>query len=238
MKKIMLGALVALSVVLVHAESKFRAPGYEPTVLQREGLALMRIVGSPLSFFTEGVQFYNENLEATGSSNPFSFIGGFTVGGPFMTCFEAIGGVCELISFQQFKSCGYPWEISPNDPKSVARIRESKERERFEREAASGSDFIGELIGVAAGAAVGAVVSSAHGHHGSAAKASYNVPVGNSSRGSRRVRHSSCNGTGRCNVCNGKGYLGSDPTNARLRCRSCGGSGSCCACNGGYVYVN
>lgn len=240
MKKMMIGVMVALSAVLTQAESKFRAPSYEPNVLQREGLALLRIVGSPLSFFTEGAQSYNEHREATGSANPFSFIGGFVVCGPFVTCFEAVGGICELVTFQQFKSFAYPWEVDANDQEMVKYIREREEEERLARETTPKSDFVGELIGAAAGAAAGAAVESAFGHHGrgSVQTVSCGGSSGGSPRGSRKIRHSSCNGTGQCNVCHGKGYLGSDPTNARLKCRSCGGSGRCCACNGGYVYVN
>lgn len=239
MKK-MIGALTVLLAVQVNAESAFRASGYEPNVLQREGLALLRVVCSPLSFFTEGAQSYNEHSEATGSANPFSFIGGFVVCGPFVTCFEAVGGVCELVSFQQFKSCAYPWEVDANDQKMVKYIREREKEERLASETTPKSDFVGELIGAAAGAAAGAAVESAFGHHGGGTVQviSCGGSSGGHSSGSRKIRHSSCNGTGFCNVCHGKGYLGLDPKNTRLKCRSCGGSGRCCACNGGYVYRN
>ena len=49
-----------LGVMSVHADSRFRDENFKPTIAQRSGLALLRIVGSPLSMFTEGVQYFNE----------------------------------------------------------------------------------------------------------------------------------------------------------------------------------
>ncbi len=242
MKKLIVFMLEAVLVfgLTAKGESKFRAENYEPTIAQREGLALLRIIGSPLSLFTEGAQYFNENKEATGDGNPMYFVVGMCLQGSFVTCFEAAGGVLELVSFQQFKSFAYPWEVDENDAKMVAIIRENREKERISKEQESASDFIGEVLGAAAGAAAGAAVESAvSGKHHRRTQPVYangggGTPSRQSSGGnagaSQRVRHSYCHGTGTCQICHGKGTVG-----AGKRC-ICGGSGRCSACGGtGYA---
>ena len=244
MKSFVIVIMLVLGTMHVTAESKFRNDDFEPTIVQRSGLALLRIVSSPLSLFTEGVQYYNENQEATGESNPFYFVVGMCLQGSFVTCFEAVGGCLELISFQQFKSFAYPWEIDENDARMVNIIREDRERERLQEEMKPESNFIGEMIGAAAGAAVGTAISGKHQTQPSRIVTGGSKSPSSYSSGSRSnikplVRHSSCHGTGKCNVCNGNGYVGRIVTTqdkTRLRCRSCGGSGICRPCNGtGYA---
>lgn len=235
--KVVTVALFAVSSLCAMAESRFRDDDFQPTLAQRSGLAFLRIIGSPLSLFTEGIQSFNEYKEATGESNPINFVVGMAIAGPVVTCFEATGGVLELISFQQFKSFAYPWEVDENDPRMVETIRKNRERERLQKEKEPESDFIGEIIGAAAGAAAGAATEAAiNGRHRSSSS-SYVTGSGTSTSGYSsgstnvrpRVRHSSCGGTGRCNICKGKGTVG-----AGKRC-VCGGSGICRPCNGtGY----
>lgn len=235
-------AQLAVSSLFAMAKSRFRDDSFEPTVAQRSGLAFLRIIGSPLSFFTEGAQYFNENKEATGENSLIYFVAGMCVQGSFVSCFEATGGVLELISFQQFKSFAYPWEIDENDAGMVKRIREDRERERLQKEMESESDFVRDLLVEAAGVAAGAAVSGKH----RSSSTCYVAGGGGSGYSScsrtnvrPRVRHSSCGGSGRCNICKGAGYVGSIRTTqdkTRLRCRGCGGSGSCRACNGtGYA---
>ena len=243
MKKLIVFMLEAALVfgLTAKGESKFRAEDYNPTIAQREGLAFLRIIGSPLSLFTEGAQYFNENKEATGDGSPIYFIVGMCLQGPFVTCFEAAGGVLELVSFQQFKSFAYPWEVDENDAKMVATIRENREKERLRQEQEPESDFIGEMLGAAAGAAAGAAVESAvSGKHHRRTQPVYvnsggGTPSRQSSGGnanpSQRAIHSYCHGTGTCQICHGKGTV----AGGSKKC-VCGGSGRCSGCNGtGYA---
>ena len=216
--------MIFMGVMSVHADSRFRDENFKPTIAQRSGLALLRIVGSPLSMFTEGVQYFNEYEEATGRSSVLHFVGGMCIQGSVVACLELVGGSLELITFQQFKSFAYPWEIDENDPDMVRIIKESEEQKLLS-ESDSSSEYSSSQS-----------YKSGVSRKGSSSSFSYN----SGTRVKPRVRHSSCRGTGRCNICKGKGYVGSIRTlqdQNRLRCRGCGGSGSCSAC-GGSGYSN
>lgn len=194
------------------AESKFRTDYYEPNVMQREGLAFLRIIGSPCALFTEGAQWYNEN-NAAGDQNPLAFIAGMCWFGVPVMCMEIIGGTCELVTFQQFKSCAYPWEINDNNERTVEMLRSYAE-ERAQEAGNVQQEY-------------GAVSYS----QCSGQKTVRQVQVQPTRKEKPRIKHSSCHGTGTCNICKGKGFVG-----ANMKCTGCGGTGICRACRGsGYA---
>lgn len=184
----------------------------EPNALERQGLAFSRILCSPLNM----VGFTAAECENIGGASVILF--------PFICCWtlpagaiamsgDVITGTFEMLFWQQFKNVRYPWDS-------------------FTYEAAKPyCDFTKTLLiigltAAAEGAAQGAADSISGG------SSSYSPSYSNSSYSSSRrkerprVKHSSCRGTGRCNICKGKGYVG---TNKRC---VCGGSGICRPCGG------
>lgn len=190
----------------------------EPNALERQGLAFSRIICSPLNM----VGFTAAECKNIGGASVilFPFICCWTIpAGAIAMTGDVAAGTFEMLFWQQFKKVRYPWDS-------------------FDYEAAKPyCDFTKKLLIVgltaaAEGAAQGAV-DSISGKSSSYSR-SYSRSSYSSSRSKTRsrVKHSSCHGTGTCNICKGKGYLGNDPDNTRLRCRGCGGSGSCRPCGG------
>ena len=175
------------------AMSRFREESYQPNVLQREGLALLRIVGSPAALITEGEQFYEEYSAACGKKMPFSFLTGSVIG-CFVMGFEIIGGTVELISFQQIKSWAYPWEFDEPDQESIARMRED-----MENESSDDGDFVADVVGAAVGAAVEESMNKGSRRSGRNVTTSGGGGA-SKSKAKPRVRHSSCGGTGTCPI--------------------------------------
>ena len=196
--------------------SEVRKSYYETGIAEREGLALARIVTSPYSI----VGFTYADCKRAGAWAPILFpfdllktvpAGCLAAGADILT------GTTELLTFHQFKDVSYPWES-------------------FDKEK---SDKWGEPVLVVyacalAGAAEG-LANSSSGYsptHSSTTTTTSNGG-GSSSGGYKpkpRVKHSYCHGTGTCQICHGKGTVGTGK-----RC-ICGGSGRCSACNGtGYA---
>lgn len=189
----------------------------EPNAFERQGLAFSRILCSPLNM----VGFTAAECENIGGASVILFpvICCWTIpAGAIAMTGDVITGTFEMLFWQQFKNVRYPWDS-------------------FNYEAAKPyCDFTKTLliVGLAAtaeGAAQGAADSISGG------SSSYSPSYSNSSYSSSRskerprVKHSSCRGTGTCNICKGKGYVG---TNKRC---VCGGSGICRPC-GGSGYAN
>ena len=185
-----------------------------PNPLERQGLAFSRILCSPLNM----LGFTVAECKNMGGASVilFPFICCWTIpAGAIAMSGDVITGTFEMLVWQQFKSVRYPWDS-------------------FNYEAAKPyCDVSKTLLLVAlAGAADGASqytadsassrYASHSGSHASCSSSSHSSHSG--SRIRPRVMHSSCHGTGRCNICKGKGYVG-----ANKRC-ICGGSGICRAC--------
>lgn len=224
----------------------WRDESFSPNFLEREGMALCRIVGSPCSIVTLPCGMWRDEMNAhDGEVDPFSavLIPPFgLVAGCLCTCLELCVGTTELLTFQQFKSQTYPWEL----PKATEKEEYLANERKYE---AIGREFAKDMMDSAKEVAVDVAVQSASAgiQRGIGLEPAANAPVvatavtaspvaneatGASKNPKPRMRHSSCRGTGDCNVCKGRGYLGKDSDNSRLRCRSCGGSGRCRACGG------
>ena len=189
-----------------------------PNALERQGLAFSRILCSPLNM----LGFTVAECENIGGASVilFPFICCWTLpAGAIATTGDVITGTFEILFWHQFKSVRYPWDS-------------------FNYEAAKPyCDFTKALLIIGLSAAAQGAAEGVSGGTPSRSPTYSGSYYSNSPSKERvRVRHSSCNGTGVCNICKGKGYLGNDPDNARLRCRGCGGSGNCSPCRGsGYV---
>lgn len=206
--------------------SKVRESWYETGILEREGLALARVVTSPYSI----VGFTYADCKKLGAASvlllPFDLL--LTVpAGCLAACADILTGTGELLAFHQFKDVSYPWESFDRE--------KSKEWER---------PVIVMYCAALAGAAEGTASALAGGSgRASSSSTSYHASDTANDTASEtgakpkpRLKHSSCNGSGKCHICRGRGFLGSDPGNSRLRCRGCGGTGNCRACNGtGYA---
>lgn len=182
----------------------------EPGALERQGLAFSRIICSPLNM----VGFTVAECENIGGASAilFPFICCWTIpAGALAMTGDVITGTFEMLFWQQFKSVTYPWDS-------------------FNYEAAKPyCDFTKALLVAAlTGAAEGAVEGAVSGATGSSSSytSSSSSYSGSSSKRFARAKHSSCRGTGICNICKGKGRVGADK-----RC-VCGGSGICRPCNG------
>lgn len=191
--------------------SKVRESWYEPSVFEREGLALARIVTSPYSI----VGFTYADCKKFGAAGvlvaPFDLL--LTApAGCLAACADILTGTGELLTFHQFKSVSYPWES-------------------FDREKSKTWEepvvimYCAALAGAAAGAADALIGGS-----GSTSSSSY-VPSESSGGGGGkarpRVQHSYCHGSGICQICKGKGHVG-----AGMKCTGCGGTRRCRACHG------
>lgn len=229
---IVVGVGVAVSMMLTGCVcdgtvAKVRESYYEPGICEREGLALARILTSPYNMVGHTYGEYRrwcEEYPLRSIALPLVSI----PSGCLAACADILTGTTEMLTFQQFKSVSYPWE-------SFDKAKSKKWAEPV---------IITYAVAAVALAACAAAENDCDcdappppppppGHDSVA-------PTGGRASGShakQRVRHSSCNGTGKCNICHGKGYLGNDPKNSRLRCRGCGGSGRCRPC-GGTGYAN
>lgn len=152
MKKILMTALVVAGCVVETVAGKvssFREESYNPSWAEREGLAFLRVVTTPLVYFTQAAQYLSETSEANGTVTPDDvFITTPVVAsitGSIFACGEIVVGVGEMVTGQQLKSFAYPWEIKPNDPATVARIRERTAQERAA--GMQGDERTNELVG-------------------------------------------------------------------------------------------
>lgn len=241
-KVLSLGAMALLSAA--SSAQGWRDESFSPNFLEREGMAICRIVGSPCSIVTLPCGMWRDEMNAhDGKVDPFYAVlmppfG--LVGGCLCTGLEICVGTAELLTFQQFKSQTYPWEL----PKATEKEEYLANERKYE---AMGRELAKDVMDSAKEAAFDAAVQSASAGiqrgiglepaaiapAGATASPVATAATGGASKNPKpRMRHSSCGGTGICNVCKGNGFLGSDPGNDRLRCRSCGGSGRCRACGG------
>lgn len=183
-----------------------------PNIWEREALALSRIVCSPVNMV--GFTYAECEHMGAGSIILFPFIMCLSVpSGAVAMTFDILLGCGEMLTTLQAKSARYPWQ--------------SFDRENSQKWQAITLAMLG-----AASAAASAVEASRSSRSSSYSSSSSSHSYGSSgSKVKPRVRHSSCSGTGQCNICRGRGRVGSD-----IRCSGCGGSGICRPCRGaGYV---
>ena len=205
--------------------SKVRKSYYEPRIMEREGLALARIVTSPYSI----VGFTYADCKRCGNwwpvVLPFDLFKTVPAG-CFVASIDILVGSVEFLTFQQFKDVSYSWE-------SFDKVKSDKYGNPI-------VEFYANVVLAAIEGLANADYSSSNNSNLPKDTSSFSNKTQSNPNSSPRVRHSSCRGTGRCNICKGKGYVGSIRTlqdQNRLRCRGCGGSGSCSAC-GGSGYSN
>lgn len=157
MKKMMMTVLAAAGCVAgaIAAGSPLREEGYNPSFGEREGLAFLRVVTTPLVYFTQAAQHLSETQEATGTITPDDlFITTPVVAsitGSIFACGEIVVGLGEMVTGQQLKSFAYPWEVQPNNPATVARLRSQAEQRQYAQES---GDETSELVGSLVAAAV------------------------------------------------------------------------------------
>lgn len=219
--KALVGAflLAALSGCVSDGEvCEVRKSYYETGIMEREGLALARIVTSPYSI----VGFTYADCKRMGNYwplvLPFDLLRTVPAG-TFAACADILTGTTEFLTFHQFKSVSYPWE-------SFDKAKADKWGDPILE------IYLAALAGGAEGLANASTSSSS-----SYTYTSSSQPANNGNSASHKVKprvsHSWCHGSGRCQSCNGRGTINTKP---RMRCRTCGGSGNCPGCHGrGYA---
>jgi len=186
----------------------------EPNALARQGLAFSRIICSPLNM----VGFTVAECENIGGASVilFPIICCWTIpAGAIAMTGDVITGLFEMLFWQQFKNVTYPWDSFDYE---IARPY---------------CNFTKTLLIVGlAGAAEGATQGAIDGISGGSSSytPTQNYSGSQKSRYRPKVRHSSCGGTGKCNICKGRGSVGGKTC-------VCGGSGLCRPC-GGSGYAN
>lgn len=206
------------------------------SVLETEGLALARIVTSPVNI----VGFTVAQCEGTGAGAviiaPLALVTS-CLPGTLATCTDILTGTGEMLTFTRSSRVAYPWESF------------DKERaEKWEEMTMKILDGAAKVSGSAAKVA-NDLDRTAHPNRYSpsvetppspAATGEGDVAPSSGSNGRKtvssgpkvkpRVRHSSCGGTGKCPICRNRRVVGGKT------CTGCGGSGLCRACRGsGYA---
>lgn len=196
--------------------SKVRERYHNPTLLEREGLALARIVTSPYSI----VGFTYADCKRCGNWWPLVFpfdLLKTIPAGCFVATIDVLVGSAELLTFQQFKDVSYSWESFD----SVKSDKYGKPIVEF---------YCVVLLAAVEGLATADYSGSLNNSNSSKKTSVIKSGTQNNAKPRPRVNHSSCRGTGICNICSGNGRVGT------LTCRGCGGSGICRPCGGkGYV---
>lgn len=96
------------------AVSPVREAGYDANIGEREGLALARIVSSPMNILGHSYGEYHrwcEEYPVRAIGVPFVSI----PSGCLAACADIVTGAAELLTFQQFKKVSYPWESFDKD---------------------------------------------------------------------------------------------------------------------------
>lgn len=215
----------------------------EHSALAKEGLALTRIITSPVNI----VGFTCAKCEGTGAGAvivaPFA-LALECFPGTMAMCTDILTGTTELLTCQQFDRVAYPWE-------SFDKRRAEKWDEIFSKtldgvaEASEKAAVVANSVNEAANPSraeptpVVMTTTVAPDSRGSVTTSSDAATVGSSTTAKStttvtkprpRVRHSSCGGTGKCPICRDRRVVGGK------KCTGCGGTGVCRACRGsGYA---
>ena len=211
--------------------------GAEASVLENEGLALMRIVASPVNI----VGFTYAECEGAGAGGvilaPLS-LAVESLPGALAACADVLTGTTELLTCQHFDHVAYPWDSF--DKRQVEKWNEIFDKvldaavETSDKVAVVANDIndvANSSRGRSTSAVTGTPVSSGSGQ---GTMASGGTTTGGNpatvAKPKPRVRHSSCGGTGKCPICRDRRIV------AGRKCIGCGGTGICRACRGsGYA---
>lgn len=200
---------------------------YFPTYAEKSALGAARILASPVSM----VGFTSAEIEDKypASAILFPFMACYTIpAGAVAMCEDILVGTVEMLTCTQCTDIRYPWESF-----SVEDTKEWRDNSR-----AVGLVMAGILLEATAEALKeqGSSTNTTDTQNVSYTQSNNNNNNNNNNVSQKkykprpRVQHSYCHGTGKCQGCHGKGYVGKD-----MRCTMCYGSGNC-VCHGGWVY--
>ena len=200
---------------------------YFPNYAEKSALGAARVLASPVSM----VGFTCAEIEDTypASTILFPLMACYTIpAGAVAMCGDILVGTAEMLTCTQCTSVRYPWESF-----SVDETKEWRENSR-----AVGLVMAGIMLEATAetlnqqNSSSSTTTTTQNTTYNQSNNNNNNNNVSNQSKKYKprpRVKHSYCHGTGICQGCHGKGYVGKD-----MRCTMCYGSGRC-VCGDGWA---